>query len=71
MDKFLGMEEMLTQVHVNGMLVTDYQEGDPSPLKVKDYEPERGPRPIEGYIGLQNHSDEDVVYFKEISVRPL
>lgn len=60
-----------TVVHVNGTLVTDYREGQPVPPKVKDYEPDRGPRPEEGYIGLQNHGKEDVVYFREVSVRPL
>ena len=29
------------------------------------------PRPATGYIGLQNHDPGDVVWFKEISVRPL
>jgi hypothetical protein len=60
-----------TSVTVNGVKVTDYKEGDAVPPKQKEYEPDRGPRPEEGYIGLQNHSDRDVVYFKEISVRPL
>lgn len=60
-----------TLVHVNDTLVTDYTEGDPVPEKKEDYEPDRGPRPTEGYIGLQNHGDEDVVYFRSISVRPL
>lgn len=60
-----------TMVHVNGVLVTDYTEGDPVPPKQAWYEPDRGPRPLKGYIGLQNHAPEDVVYFKEISVRPL
>ena len=60
-----------TKVKVNGKLVTDFKEGDPVPKKVEDYEPERGPRPKSGYIGLQNHSDEDVIYFKEISVKKL
>jgi hypothetical protein len=60
-----------TIVHVNGVLVTDYTEGDPVPPKKVWYEPDRGPRPLEGYIGLQNHGPDDVVYFKEISVRPL
>ena len=44
------------------------------PKRVKDYEPERGPRPTSGYIGLQNHGDvtgDSQVYFKEVSVRPL
>lgn len=60
-----------TMVEVNGNLVTDYTEGDPVPKKVKDYEPDRGPRPTAGYIGLQNHGGDDVVLFKEVSVRPL
>jgi hypothetical protein len=60
-----------TAVSVNGVKVTDYKEGQPVPPRTKDYEPERGPRPNSGYIGLQNHSPEDVVLFKEISVRPL
>lgn len=49
-----------TRIHVNGELVTDYTEGDPVPEKTEDYEPDRGPRPTEGYIGLQNHGDEDI-----------
>jgi hypothetical protein len=60
-----------TRVTVNGELVTDYSEGDAVPPKAKPYEPDRGSRPEAGYIGLQNHGDEDVVLFKEISVRPL
>jgi len=36
------------------------------------YEPKREPkRPLRGYIGLQTHDPGDVVYFKEVSVRPL
>ena len=57
-----------TVVEVNGVKVTDFSEGQPVPPKKKSYEPDRGPRPLEGYIGLQNHSKGDVVYFKEISV---
>jgi hypothetical protein len=35
-------------------------------------EPKRdAARPEVGYIGLQNHDPGDVVYFKEVSVRPL
>ena len=60
-----------TLVHVNGVLVTDFKEGDPVPRKKIWYEPDRGRRPVMGYIGLQNHGEEDTVYFKEISVRPL
>jgi hypothetical protein len=60
-----------TRVTVNGELVTDYKEGDPVPDKKEQWEPDRGPRPNEGFIGLQNHGDKDVVFFKEISLRPL
>lgn len=60
-----------TVVTINGVLVTDYHEGQPVPPKVKTWEPDRGPRPVLGYIGLQNHSDADVVFFREVSVRPL
>lgn len=60
-----------TIVTVNGVLVTYYREGDPVPPRTEDWEPERRPRPEEGYIGLQNHSAEDTVYFRSIRVRPL
>lgn len=61
----------LTRVTVNGALVTEYKEGDPVPPKAAPSEPDRGVRPNEGYIGLQNHEDKDVVYFKEIGIKPL
>jgi len=36
------------------------------------HEPKREPkRPEKGYIGLQTHDPQDIVWFKEISVRPL
>jgi hypothetical protein len=60
-----------TVVTVNGVKVTDYTEGEPVLPKEFGFEPERGPRPNFGYIGLQNHSDKDVVFFKEVAVRPL
>jgi 3-keto-disaccharide hydrolase len=60
-----------TKVAVNGILVTDFTEGDALQPKVHEGDPERGPRPNEGYIGLQNHSDKDVVYFKEVAVKML
>lgn len=58
-------------VTVDGEKVTDFDPDAPPPPRTKDYEPERGPRPTAGYIGLQNHDDASVVYFKEVSVRPL
>ena len=60
-----------TIVTLNGVKVTDYTEGQPAPPKRESYEPDRGPRPLEGYIGIQNHGKNDVVFFKEISVTPL
>lgn len=60
-----------TIVRLNGELVTDYTEGQAVPPKKQQWEPDRGRRPDAGYIGLQNHSDADTVYFKEVSVRPL
>jgi hypothetical protein len=60
-----------TTVVVNGVKVTEFTEGDPVPPKKLPFEPERGPRPQEGYIGLQNHSDHDVVFFKEVALKML
>jgi hypothetical protein len=60
-----------TIVVVNGVRVTDYKEGQPVPPKKADYEPQRGRRPNEGYFGLQNHSDDDVVFFKEVAIKKL
>jgi hypothetical protein len=60
-----------TIVTLNGVKVTDYTEGQPTPPKRESYEPDRGPRPLEGYIGIQNHGNNDVVFFKEVSVTPL
>jgi len=62
-------------VALNGGQVNDFDaEKSAVPERVKDYEPERGPRPRSGYIGLQNHDDvgeNSHVFFKEVSVRPL
>ncbi len=60
-----------TIVHLNDELVTDYREGEPVPARKFDFEPYPGVRPNAGWFGLQNHGDEDVVYFKEVAVRPL
>jgi hypothetical protein len=60
-------------VDIDGRRVTTF---DPAGKDVPQdriwYEPKREPkRPTAGYIGLQNHDPGDVVYFKEVSVRPL
>ena len=60
-----------TIVEVDGDRVTDFTEGEPVPEKKQSYEPERGPRPESGYIGLQNHNQDVHVHFKEVSVRAL
>lgn len=60
-----------TIVFVNGVKVTDFMEGQPLPAKKFDFEPFRGPRPLKGYFGLQNHSDNDIVFFKEVAIKPL
>ena len=60
-----------TIVHVNGVLVTDFTEGDTVPKKTLEYEPDRGPRPEIGYIGIQNHGDKDVIEFKEVSYKKI
>ncbi len=60
-----------TIVTVNGVKVTDYKEGEAIPPHKPLEAPEAGPRPDSGYIGLQNETDKDIVYFKEIAVRPL
>ncbi len=67
----ITLDGLRTIVYVNGVKVCDYKEGDPVPAKKFDFEPNRGPRPETGYIGIQNHSDADVVFFKEVAVRPL
>lgn len=60
-----------TIVYLNGVLVTDYDGVSPVPAKMLSYEPDRGPRPDEGYIGVQGHDDRAIIYFKKISVERL
>jgi hypothetical protein len=64
------------KVRLNGVEVNDFDPSKPVPERTKDWEPERGPRPNAGYIGIQNHDDyvgdaPTHVYFKEVSVRKL
>jgi hypothetical protein len=67
----ITIEDERTLVTVNGVKVTDFKEGSPVPEKKAKSEPDRGKRAPSGYIGLQNHSDKDIVYFKEVSVKKL
>jgi Domain of Unknown Function (DUF1080) len=67
----IRIEGPRTQVFVNDVKVTDYIEGQPVPPKKLDNEPNRGQRPEKGWIGLQNYSDKDVVYFKSVELLKL
>jgi len=60
-----------TVVYLNGVKVTDFREGQPVPAKPPgSIDPDRGPRPDSGYIGIQNHPGAPV-FFKEITLHPL
>jgi hypothetical protein len=67
----ITLDGLRTIVYVNDVKVTDFKEGDPVPARKFDFEPFRGPRPEYGYIGLQNHGDKDVVFFRKVAVKPL
>ena len=67
----ITLDGLHTVVVLNGVKVTDYTEGHPVPDRKFDFEPQHGPRPLEGYFGLQNHSDNDVVFFKEVAIKKL
>jgi hypothetical protein len=67
----ITLDGLRTIVKVNGVLVTDYDGTSPVPEKKKSFEPDRGPRPVEGYIAIQHHDENCVISFKEISVTPL
>ncbi len=59
---------------INGVRVAEFDPNGPVPERKNTSphgDPERGPRPRSGYIGLQNHDERSVVYFKEVAVRPL
>jgi hypothetical protein len=60
-------------VDIEGLRVTSFDPESPNvPRDRKWFEPKREPkRPEVGYIGLQNHDPGDVVWFREVSVRPL
>jgi hypothetical protein len=63
----------LVLVDIDGKHVTTFDsESKDVRSERKWYEPKWEPkRPRSGYIGLQNHDPGDVVYFREVSVRPL
>jgi hypothetical protein len=63
----ISMDGLRTMVRLNGVLVTDYDGVSEVPPKKLSYEPDRGPRPETGYIGLQGHDDRAIIYFQEVS----
>jgi len=67
----MALDGPRTVVELNGVKVTDYTEGQPVPDRKFDFEPQRGTRPNEGWFGLQNHSKNDVVFFKEVAIQKL
>lgn len=60
-------------VDLEGQRVTYFDPASPDvPRNRQWFEPKREPkRPEVGYLGLKNHDPGDIVWFKEISVRPL
>ncbi len=67
----IAMRGELVEVTLNDTLVTAFDPTGPLPDRQFPYEPERGPRPEEGYIGLQNHDAASAVCFREVSVAPI
>jgi hypothetical protein len=67
----MTMDGPQTVFYLNSVKVTDFTEGQPVPPKhAGSIDPDRGPRPDSGYIGLQNHTGA-TVYVKEVSLHPL
>jgi len=58
-----------TTVFLNGHKINDFDGTEPAPERKRWFEPVRGPRPDQGYIGIQNHDAKSLVYFRQISVK--
>lgn len=65
----IELKGQLTAIYLNGEKVNEFRGGQQVPPRRQWYEPVRGPRPDAGYIGLQNHDGNSVVYFREVLVR--
>lgn len=63
------LKGQVTTVFVNGKKVNEFRGDQAVPERKQWYEPVRGPRPNEGYIGLQNHDGRSTVYFKQVSFK--
>jgi hypothetical protein len=64
----IEMRGLRTIVKLNGVTVTDYDGVGPVPPKKGKYEPDRGPRPEEGYIAIQHHGGAQTLWFREITL---
>lgn len=64
----IEIKGQVTTVYLNGKKVNEFRGNQSVPERKMWFEPVRGPRPDEGYIGLQNHDGRSTVFFKEISV---
>ena len=64
----IEMRGARTIVKLNGVVVTDYDGVAPVPPKKGRFEPDRGPRPTEGYVAIQHHGGAPAVWFKEITL---
>jgi len=67
-------KDNLIQTAINGVPVSEFDSSSlkPQPTETTgEGDPDCGPRPESGFLGLQNHDKNSVVFFKEVSVRPL
>ena len=64
----IELDGPITRSTLNGVPVMEFDPSQPVPPREKWFEPVRGPRPDTGYIGLQNHDPDSIVYFREVSV---
>ena len=70
----ITLKGTLVLVEVDGRRITTFDSANQDPRSKREwYEPKYDfARPASGYLGLQVHDNAgDVVYFKEVSVRPL
>ena len=67
----IALDGQTTTVSVNGRVVNTFRGDQPVPERVQYYEPQRGPRPDSGFIGLQNHDEKSTIWFREVSLHPL
>lgn len=65
----IELKGQITRISLNGKVVNTFRGDQEVPPRKQWFEPVRGPRPDVGYIGLQNHDERSVVYFKEVSVK--